>query len=96
MGSREELAALQREDLAAAGRALLALACAGAPPSLDFCAAGHSQALTRALSALLASPQGSALGSWQQVRGSSLVTLPPFHCRAVTWRSVMLCSGENR
>ena len=68
MGSREELAALQREDLAGVGRALLALACAGAPPSLDYCAAGHSQALTRALSALLASPQGSALGSWQQAR----------------------------
>ena len=69
IGSREELAALQREDLAAAGRSLLLLACAGAPvPSLDLCAAGFSPTLTRTLGALLASPQGSPLGSWQQVR----------------------------
>ena len=68
IGSREELAALQREDLAAVGRSLLLVACAGAPmPSLDLCAAGFSPALTRTLSGLLASPQGSPLGSWQQV-----------------------------
>lgn len=66
--SREELHVLQREDLSAAGRLLLVLACSGANPSLDFVAASFSQALARAISALMASSQGSSFGSWQQVR----------------------------
>ena len=68
ISSREELHALQRDDLTAVGRLLLVLACAGAPPSLDYVAASFSQGLTRTLSALLASSQGSAFASWQQVR----------------------------
>ncbi|EIE26025.1 hypothetical protein COCSUDRAFT_61018 [Coccomyxa subellipsoidea C-169] len=67
ISSREELHALQREDLTAVGRLLLVLACAGAPPSLDYVAAGFSQGLTRTISALLASSQGSSFASWQQV-----------------------------
>ncbi|BDA44294.1 PAN2-PAN3 deadenylation complex subunit pan3 at C-terminar half [Coccomyxa sp. Obi] len=67
ISSREELHALQRDDLTAVGRLLLVLACAGAPPSLDYVAASFSQGLTRTLSALLASSQGSAFASWQQV-----------------------------
>lgn len=78
IGSREELVALQREDLAALGRTLLLLACAGAPPSLDYCAAGFSPGLTRALSALLAAPQGSPAGSWQQARARHAMHHPPF------------------
>lgn len=78
ISSREELHSLQRDDLTGVGRLLLVLACAGAPPSLDYMAASFSQGLTRTLSALLASSQGSAFASWQQVR-------PCFYCSYAPW-----------
>jgi hypothetical protein len=80
--SREELHALQRDDLSAVGRLLLVLACAGAPPSLDYMAASFSQGLTRTISALIASSQGSSFASWQ-VRPEP----GPAHCPACLLKS---------
>ena len=67
ISSHEELHALQREDLTAIGRLLLMLACSSPSPSLDTVAATYSQGFVRALSALLASAQGTSFSSWQQV-----------------------------
>lgn len=67
ISSHEELHALQREDLTAIGRLLLMLACSSMAPSLDTVAATYSQGFVRALSALLASAQGTSFSSWQQV-----------------------------
>lgn len=67
-GSAEEQWALQREDLAAVGRLILVLACAGAPvATLDACAAVCSAELTRLLGALLEAPGGGSFQSWRQV-----------------------------
>lgn len=74
-GSAEEQWALQREDLAAVGRLILVLACAGAPvATLDACAAVCSAELTRLLGALLDAPGGGTFQSWRQV-GLSLQLL---------------------
>ncbi len=67
ISSHEELHALQREDLTAIGRLLLMLACSSTSPSLDTVAATYSQGFVRAVSALLASAQGTSFSSWQQV-----------------------------
>ena len=70
ISSHEELHALQREDLTAIGRLLLMLACSSTAPSLDTVAVSYSQGFVRALSALLASAQGTSFSSWQQVRSA--------------------------
>ena len=81
-GSPEEQWALQREDLAAVGRLILVLACAGAPvATLDACAAVCSAELTRLLGALLDAPGGGTFQSWRQVgRVRARVTLARCSC----------------
>ena len=58
---------LQRKDLTAIGRLLLVLGCCSTAPTMDALAATYSEGLVRAVSALLASVQGTSFSSWQQV-----------------------------
>ncbi|CAK0773929.1 hypothetical protein CVIRNUC_004116 [Coccomyxa viridis] len=67
ISSHEELNALQRKDLTAIGRLLLMLGCCCTAPTMDALAATYSEGLVRAVSALLASVQGTSFSSWQQV-----------------------------
>ena len=67
ISSHEELNALQRKDLTAIGRLLLMLGCCSSAPTMDALAATYSESLVRAVSALLASVQGTSFSSWQQV-----------------------------
>ena len=68
ISSHEELNALQRKDLTAIGRLLLLmLGCCSSVHSMDALAATYSEGLVRAVSALLASVQGTSFSSWQQV-----------------------------
>ena len=67
ISSHEELKALQRKDLTAIGRLLLVLGCCSTAPTMDALAATYSEGLVRAVSALLASVQGTSFSSWQQV-----------------------------
>lgn len=70
--SKEELAALQQEDLTATGALMLALACSGvsAMPAMDALAAHFSMDFTQVVSALLASAEGQGMSSWQQLAGA--------------------------
>ena len=67
ISSHEELNALQRKDLTAIGRLLLMLGCCSTAPSMDALASTYSESFVRAVSALLASVQGTSFSSWQQV-----------------------------
>ena len=67
ISSHEELITLQRKDLTAVGRLLLMLGCCSTAPTMDALAATYSEGLVRAVSALLASVQGTSFSSWQQV-----------------------------
>ncbi|KAI3433530.1 hypothetical protein D9Q98_003340 [Chlorella vulgaris] len=65
----QDVAQLQRDDLAALGNLLLLLACVGrgAPPSLEYLTAQFSRELCHVVAGLLASAEGSGFASWRSL-----------------------------